>query len=97
MLAFNLNAHLIAFMSNSPLTTAHFVMKMNIHQAITVSYVKKTDGESNRAAQDMLQGKIKHKQIMTQGFLKLNPQAYVVRVSNVLQVHYQQTKATLCF
>ena len=31
MLAFNLNANLIAFMSNNPLATAHFVMKMNIH------------------------------------------------------------------
>ena len=65
MLAFNLNAYLIAFMSNNPLTTAHFVMKMNIHLSITVSCVKKTDGKSNRAAQDMLQGKIKHKQIRT--------------------------------
>ena len=52
MLALNLNAHLIAFMSNN--TLAHFVMKMNIHQIITVCCVKKTDGESNRAAQDML-------------------------------------------
>ena len=63
MLAFNLNAHLITLMSINPLTTAHFVMKMNTHyshQAITVYSVEKTDGESNRAAQDMLQGKIKH-------------------------------------
>ena len=57
--------HIIAFMSNNTLTTAHFVMKMNIHQAITICCVKKADGESNRAAQDMLQGKIKHKQIRT--------------------------------
>ena len=43
---------------------------------MTVSNVEKTDGESNRAAQDMLHGKIKHKQIRTQDFPKLNPQAY---------------------
>ena len=65
MLALNLNAHLITLMSIKPLTTAHFVMKMNIHLAITISSVENTDGESNRAAQDMLQGKIKHKQIRT--------------------------------
>ena len=58
MLALNLNDHLITLMSIKPLTTGHFVMKMNTHQAITVSSVEKTDGESNRAAQDMLQGKI---------------------------------------
>ena len=61
MLALNLNAHLITLMSIKPLTSAHFVMKMNTHQAITVSSVEKTDGESNRAAQNMPQGKIKHK------------------------------------
>ena len=77
----SLNVHLITLMSIKPLTSAHFVMKMNIHQAITVCCVKKTDGESNRIAQDMLQGKIKHKQVRRQGFPKLNPQAYVVRVS----------------
>ena len=65
MLALNLNARLIAHMSINPLTTAHFVMKMNTHQAITASSVEKTDGETNRAAQDMPQGKIKHKQIRT--------------------------------
>ena len=65
MLALNLNAHLITLMSINPLTTAHFEVKMNTHQAITASSVEKTDGESNRAAQDMLQGKIKHKQIRT--------------------------------
>ena len=63
MLALNLNAQLITLMSINPLTTAHFAMKMNTHQAITASSDEKTDGESNRAAQDMLQGKIKHKQI----------------------------------
>ena len=31
MLALNLNAHLIPLMSINPLTTAHFVMKMNTH------------------------------------------------------------------
>ncbi len=61
MLALNLNAHFITLMSIKILTTAHFVMKMNTNQAITVSSVEKTDGESNRAAQNMLQGKIKHK------------------------------------
>ena len=61
MLALNLNAHFITLMSIKPLITAHFVMKMNANQAITVSSVEKTDGESNRAAQNMLQGKIKHK------------------------------------
>ena len=61
MLALNLNAHFITLMSIKPLITAHFVMKMNTNQAITVSSVEKTDGESNRAAQNMLQGKIKHK------------------------------------
>ena len=65
MLAANLNAYLITLMSINPLATAHFETKMNTHQAITVSSVEKTDGESNRAAQDMLQGKIKHKQIRT--------------------------------
>ena len=67
MLALNLNAHLITLMSINPLTTAHFAIKMNAHQAITVFSVDKTDGESYRAAQDnhMLQGKIKHKQIRT--------------------------------
>ena len=68
MLALNLNAHLITLMSINPLTTAHFVMKMNTHirqQGLSVSSVGKTDGESNRAAQDVLQGKIKHKQIRT--------------------------------
>ena len=60
MLALNLNSHLITLMSINPLTTAHFAMKMNIHEAITVSSVEKTDGESNRVAQDMLQGKSKH-------------------------------------
>ena len=65
MVALNLNAHLITLVSISPLTTAHFAMKMNTHWAITVVSVEKTDGESNRAAQDMLQGKIKHKQIRT--------------------------------
>ena len=58
MLALNLNTHLITLMFINPLTTAHFAMKMNTHQAITVSSVGKTDGESNRAAQDMLQGKL---------------------------------------
>ena len=58
MFALNLNAHLITLMSINPLTTAHFVMKMNTHQAITASSVEKIDGESNRAAQGMLQGKI---------------------------------------
>ena len=58
MLALNLNAHLITLMPINPLTTAHFVIKMNTHQAITISSVEKTDGESNRAAQDMLEGKI---------------------------------------
>ena len=65
MLALNLNSHLITLMSINPLTTAHFAMKMNTHQAITVSSVEKTDSESNRASQDMLHGKIKHKQIRT--------------------------------
>ena len=68
MLALNLNSNLITLMSINPLTTAYFAMKMNTHQAITVSRVEKTDGESNRAAQDMLHGKIKHKQIRTQDF-----------------------------
>ena len=58
MLALNLNAHIITLMSINPLTTAHFVMKMNTHQAITVSRVEKTDGESNCAAHGVLQGKI---------------------------------------
>ena len=53
MLALNLNAHLVTLMSINPLTTAHFAMKMNTHQAITASSVERTDGESNRAAQDM--------------------------------------------
>ena len=57
MLELNLNAHLTTFMSINPLTTAHFAMKMNTHQAITISSVEKTDGESNRAAQDMPQEK----------------------------------------
>ena len=57
MLALNLNAHLTTLMSIKPLITAHFVMKMNTHQAITFSSVEKTDGESNRAAQDMPQEK----------------------------------------
>ena len=65
MFALNLNAHLITLMSIKPLTSPHFVMKMNTHSAITVSSVEKTDGESNRVAQDMLQGKSKHKQIRT--------------------------------
>ena len=54
----NLNAHLTTLMSINPLTTAHFAMKMNSHQAITVSGVEKTDDVTNRAAQDMLQEKI---------------------------------------
>ena len=58
MLALNFNAHLITLMSINTLTTAYFAMKMNSHQAITVSSVEKTDGESNRAAQDMLQEKL---------------------------------------
>ena len=70
MLALNLNAHLITLVSINPFTTAHFVMKMNTNQAVTVSSVEKTDGESNRAAQDMLQGKIKRKQIRTSGLSK---------------------------
>ena len=61
MLVLNLNARLFAHMAIHSLTTAHLVMKINTHQTITVSSVEKTDGESNRAAQDMLQGKIKHK------------------------------------
>ena len=66
MLALNLNANLITLMSIKPLTTAHSVMKMTTQQAIyTVSSVENIDGEPNRAAQDMLQGKIKHKQIRT--------------------------------
>ena len=65
MLALNLNAHLFTPTSINPLTTANFAMKINIHWAITASSVEKTDAESNRAAQDMLQGKIKHKQIRT--------------------------------
>ena len=48
MLALNLNAHLITLMSIKLLATAHFVMKMNIHLAITISSVENTDGESNR-------------------------------------------------
>ena len=65
MLALKQNAHLITLMSINPLTTAHFVMKMNANWAIIVFSVEKTNGESNRAAQNMLQGKIKHKQIRT--------------------------------
>ena len=70
MLALNLNECLIAHMSINPLTTAHFVMKMNTHQTITVSSVEKTDGESNRAAQDILQGKINHEQMRTSMLFK---------------------------
>ena len=50
MVALNLKAYLITLISINPLTRAHFVMKMNTHQAITISSVEKTDGESNRAA-----------------------------------------------
>ena len=71
MLALNLNAHLITLMSINPLTTAHSAMKMNTHQAITVFSIEKTDGESNRAAQDTLQGKIKDKQIRTSRLSKI--------------------------
>ena len=65
MLALNLNECLIAHMSINPLTTAHFVMKMTTHRQKLFQCVEKTVGESNRAAQNMLQGKIKHKQIRT--------------------------------
>ena len=58
MLALNLNAHLITLMSINPPTIAHFAMKMNTHWAITASSIEKTDGESNRAAQDMIKKKL---------------------------------------
>ena len=55
MLALNLNAHFITLMFIT-INYSSFCDEMNTNQAITVSSVEKTDGESNRATQDMLQG-----------------------------------------
>ena len=52
-------------------------MRPVLSTAIAVCSVEMTDGKSNRAMQDMLQGKINHEQIRTSN-LSLNPQAYGV-------------------
>ena len=57
-------------MSINTLISAHFVMKMSTHASCAKngalsSSVEKTDGKSNRAAQDMLQCEINHEQIRT--------------------------------
>ena len=58
-------------MSINPLTTAHCdknehsQMRPVLTTAIAVCSVEKTHGESNRAAQDMHQGKINHEHIRT--------------------------------
>ena len=58
-------------MSINPLTTAHcdknehLQMRPMLTTAIAVCNVEKTHGKSNRAAQDMLQGKINHEHIRT--------------------------------
>ena len=69
MLRLNLNAHFILLMSINLLTTAHCdknehsQMRPVLTTAIAVCSVEKTHGKLNRAAQDMLQGKINHEQI----------------------------------
>ena len=71
MLRLNSNAHFILLMSIDPLIAAHCdqnehsQMRPVLTTAITVSSVEKTHGKSNRAAQDMLQGKINHEQLRT--------------------------------
>ena len=45
-------------------------MRPVLTTATAVCSVKKIDGESNRAAQDMRQGKIKHEQIRTSSLSK---------------------------
>ena len=68
MLRLNLNAHFIPLMSINPLTTAHCDKNEHLQMlptAIAVCSVEKTHGKSNRAAQDMLQGKINHEHIRT--------------------------------
>ena len=71
MLRLNLNAHFILLMSINPLTTAHcdknehLQVRPVLTTAIDVCSVEKTHGKSNRAAQDMLQGKINHEHIST--------------------------------
>ena len=71
MLRLNLNAHFIPLLSINPLTTAHcdknehLQMPPVLTTAIAVCSVEKTHGKSNRAAQDILQGKINHEHIRT--------------------------------
>ena len=71
MLRLNLSAHLIPLMSINILTTAHCdknehsQMRPVLTMAIAVCTVENTHGKSNRAAQDMLQGKINHEHIRT--------------------------------
>ena len=74
ILAFNLKKHLISLMSINPLISAHFLMKTSTHASCAKNdyllgnscfQCRKTDGKSNRAAQDMLHRKINHEQIRT--------------------------------
>ena len=71
MLRLNFNVHFIPLMSINPLTTAHCHKNEHskMHPVLTtataVCSVEKTHGKSNRAAQDMLQGKINHEHIRT--------------------------------
>ena len=72
MLRLNLNAHFIPLMFINPLINSslcdkneHSRMRPVLTTAIVICSVEKTDGKSNRAAQDMLQGKINHEQIKT--------------------------------
>ena len=71
MLRLNLNAHFIPLMCINPLTTAHCgknehsQMHPVLTMAIALCTVEKTHGKSNRAAQDMLQGKINYEHVRT--------------------------------
>ena len=53
----------------------HSRMRPVLKTVIAVCSVEKTDGKSNRAAHDMLQGKINHKQIMASRLSKTYTQA----------------------
>ena len=93
MLRLYLNAHFIPLMSINPLTTAHCDKNEHLQMcpvlttAIAVSNLEKTDGKSNRAAQDMLHGKINHEQIRTTTPSKIYSTSLWCMGSNALQEH----------
>ena len=69
-------------------------MKMSTHVSCAKndyllgnSCVEKTDGKSNRAAQDVLQGKINHEQIRTSTPSKIYSTSLWCMESNALQDH----------